>query len=216
MAVVSTKGLKIWLQKAAAVAANLEPTAITDAAPPVITVASTAGMANGDVVTFSDTGFPELDGKTGIVGALTGTTFTAIGLDTTGSAGVLGPDPVASYFAADDLCNLCLSAIDIGDNAPSPVSVATFCNPVASVPGNPQPATIGFSGYIDVSDPCYGEMLAAVADGLPRVLKIDFPGSNGYLVTTVIVGSKNYAIPLEGSAAYTFTSTQTTELEHLF
>jgi len=216
MAVVSTKGLKIWISRAAGTPTDLVPTAISDADPAVITVASTAGMANGDIVHFSGTGFPELDGKSGIVGGLTGTTFQAIGRDTTGSAGVLGPDPVASFYALGDMCELCLSAIDIGDNAPSPVSVATFCNPVASVPGNPQPATIGFSGYIDVEDECYGEMLAAVADGLPRQLKIDFPGGNGYLVTEVIIGSNNYAIPLEGSASYTFTSTQTTSLEHLY
>lgn len=216
MTVVSTKGLRIWMSEAGAAPVALEPTAITEAEPPVITVASTTGMANGDIVQFSATGFPELDGKTAVVGGLTGTTFQAIGLDTTGSAGVLGPDPVASYYAAGSMCELCLGTIEFGDSAGSPVSVATFCNPIASVPGNPQPASVTLGGYVDAEDECYGEMLQAVRDGLPRQIKIDLPGGNGYFYTTMLFGSKNYAIPLEGAVGFTFTGTQSTDLEHLY
>lgn len=216
MAVVSTKGLKIWMSKAAASPTVLVPTAISDALHPVITVASTTGILQGDLVTFANTGFAELDGKTLVVDSVTATTFTVIGADTTNSTGVLGATPEARHYEADDLCPLCLSAIDIAAGTINPISVATFCDPTASVPGNPTAGTVSFTGYVDVSDPCYPELLKAADDGLPRVIKIDLPGGNGYLVGTVIIGAASYAIPLEGAVAYTFTGTQSSKITHVF
>lgn len=217
MPVVSTKGLKIWLQKADVTATPLEPTAISEADPPVITVADTAGIAVGDVAAFGQVGFAELNGKTLVIDAvIDATTFSVAGADTSDSTGTLAATPTINVYTADDMCLLCLSAIDVPDAVANPISVATFCNPAASVPGNPTPGTITFTGYVDVADPCYPEMLAAVDDGLPRVIKIDLPGGNGYFITTVIVGSVSYAIPLEGAVAFTFSGTQSVKLEHIF
>lgn len=216
MPIVSTKGLKIWMEKATASALMLEPTAITKAKPAVVTVASSTGVAPGDPIAVSGTGFAELDGQSFVAGAVTATTIELVGSDTTLSTGTLGADPELSIIPVGDMCELCLAGIDLGDNAPTAISVATFCNPTASVPGNPAAATVGFTGYVDAEDPCYSELLQAVEDGLPRTIKVDLPGGNGYFLMEVIIGSVGYTIPIEGAVGFTFTGTQSTSLRHIF
>lgn len=215
MSIVSTKGLKVWMSKAGVTPTQVVPTTVTPGKPTVIDVAATTGMAIGDIVKFSGTGYLELDGKTSVVTAVTTTTFS-VPIDSTGSTGTLAGTPKADFHPMTDMCNLCLSAIDVAAGTSNPISVGTFCNPEASIPGNPTAGTVGFDGYVDVSDPCYAEMIKASEDGLPRDLKIDIPGGNGYLVTTVTVGSVSYTVPLEGAVGFSFSNTMGSSMKHVF
>jgi hypothetical protein len=217
MAVQSTKGLRIYISKGTATAHPFTPTAISKAKPAVVTVAAVTGIAAGDVVTFANTGFPELDNRAFVVGTVDGTanTFIVVGSDTTASTATLGATPSATVYEATDMQSLCLSSIEISAGSPNTIDISTFCNPGASLPGNPTPGTLTFSGYTDTTDLGYQELLLAEADGKERMLKIEIPG-NGYLVAPVIIGSVGWTVPLEGAVAYNFSATMVKPLVHRF
>lgn len=214
MAILSTKGLTVQVQKGSATGTELTPTDISKAEPAVVTVADTTGMSQGDFVTMAGTSFTELDGKQFIVGAVTATTFELLGSNTTGSGATLGGTPTATYYTTADLQGLCLSSITVNNPEAGTISVGTFCNPGASVPGNPTAGSLTLSGYVDIQDQGYLELLTAEDDGLPRGLKITIP-SNGYLVASIIVGSVTWDLPLEGAAGYSFNCALETPMEHI-
>jgi hypothetical protein len=216
MSITSTRGTKICISKKSATIASVVPTAITTAKPAEVTVSATTGMADGDVVYMSGTGFPEIDGKFFTVGALTATKFELVGSNTTGSTGTLAASPSAKYYKPADLVCLCLSNIDVSAGAANNISVATFCEPDASVPGNPTPGTVTLSGYVDTAEPTgYEELLLAESDGAPRVIKISLP-NQGDFIGEIIIGSVNYSVPLEGAAAWSFTATMSKRIQHRF
>ncbi len=190
MTVTSTTGLKIRMSKAGITPAKVVPTAISSAKPAVVTVATT-GMADGQLVLMSGTGFPELDGKAFIVSGLSPTEFSLTGSDTTATTGTLAATPAAVYYSDTvDMIGLCTDAIDISSETSSPVGTPTFCDESAQIPG-PKPGagtwTLGL--YLDVSEPGYLALLAAEADGLERQFKVTFPGGNGDLVASGVVSS---------------------------
>jgi len=215
MSITSTKGLTICLTKGNAVGVNLTPTNISKANTVVVTVASTTGLFTGQIVKMTGTGFTELDGKTFVVGTVTPTTFELLGANTTGSSGVLSGTPVAAYFPDAQKECLCLSAIDIAAGSTNTISVATFCDTSASVPGNPSPGTVTLSGYIDKDSTGYKELVAAELDGQPRHMIVTVPG-NGYFMADIIIGSVSYTLPLEGSVGFSFSASFSSKLRHIF
>jgi hypothetical protein len=219
MAAVSTKGLAIYLHKGGVAATELVPTAITKAKPAVVTVASVTGVTAGDVVTLDTTAFPELDGKTFVVGNVVtaGNTFELVGSDTTGSAATLGANPKAHVLKAADQIKLCLSSIDFSTDAGGSVSCGTFCDPTASIATPPQTAgTITMNGFIDKLDAGYGELLKAVEDGVQRMLQIVLPQSQGYIVAPVTLSSLGWGTPLEGAISFTASGSLGSKPVHRF
>ena len=214
--IASTKGLKIWMENVGVTTTDTVPTAITKAKPAEVTVVSTTGMADGQVVTLSGTDYPELDGLIFIVDKLTSTSFELIGSDTSKTAAAaLGATPKAMAYTTADMTILCLSGIDISPGSPNTIDISTFCKPGASLPGNATPGSMTFNGFTDINANGYKELLAAEADGKARMLKIDVP-NNGYLVGKVNVGSVSWGVPLEGSTTYSFTATMSTPMKHVF
>lgn len=216
MAIVSTKGLNVWLQKGAATPTELTVTAVSKAKPAVLTTTNT--LAKGDVVSIpqSSTGFSELDGKVFVIGAATGTSLDLLGADTTASTGtfVAGTNKPKVYKAAD-FVKICASALNIDAASSSDISIGTFCDPSAVLPGNTTPGNIGIDGFIDILSEGYKELYLATDDNKARILKIDLP-SNGYLLAVVTASSISFSPPLEGAATYSVSTSQTLAIRHLF
>lgn len=209
MAVRSTRGLKIFLSKTTTAPLNLVPTAVSSAAPAVITVADTTGITTGDIVTGLDTGYPEIDGKSFVVGVVDGTadTFELLGSDTTGTTGALNGAPKAQVMAmASDFTPLCLASIGVNTETPQTVSTATFCDPTSTVPGSAAGAgTIDVTAYHDTKDAGFRLMEEALAGGNPHTLVIQFPGTDGgYLIAQGTVSSWALSdVPLDGAVQWT-------------
>lgn len=215
MSIVSTKGLIVKMTAASHTNLSLTPTAISTADPPVITVADTTGATDGDLVQFSNTGFPELDAKMAVVGSLTGTTFTAVGIDTSSSTGSLGASPSAEVWKKSEMVSLCLSEIAIDAPEPATIDISTFCNPGASLPGNPTPGSVTLNGFVDITETGYQELLAAETDSAARALSIAIP-NNGELVGVIIIGSVSFDLPIEGASGFSAASSMSVALKHRF
>lgn len=219
MAIVSTKGTKVFLTKAGAAGTVVTATAITKAKPAVVTVASVTGITAGDIIVAVSTGFPELDGKTFVVQNVTtggANTFELAGSDTTGSSGTFATGTFTQYKPADKV-EICLSSLTIDASSVSDISVATFCNPTGTVPGNPQLGGITLEGFIDITKDGYKEIQIAGAEvpSIARYLEVVLP-SNGYLVCKLNISSVSWTVPLEGSASYSATATQVEAIKHAF
>lgn len=217
MAVVSTNGLRFLMSNGTTIPAKVTATAITAAKPAVVTVADTTGMKDGQAVTVNAPLMPSIDKQTFIVGSLSATEFTLVGSDATAdNAGTAGE--FTYYDDTIDMVPLCLTSIGFTQDASSPISVASFCNPSASIPGlPPQAPTLSVTFYLDVSDAGYCALLKAEEDTLERLFHIVFPGGNGDLVARGQVSSVIISdLPLEGSAALTAEITLSTKAMHRF
>jgi hypothetical protein len=212
----STKGLKILLGDGSAPVA-LVPTAITSAKPANVTVANT--LADGDTVYCANTGFPELDGKWFVIGGASATEFDLIGSDTTGSTGSLAAAPsIEAYPAADAADESCLfKGITFNQDAPAAVQAGTYCDPSLAVtsPVVP-PATIVFTGNVNVADPAYRELIDAQNDGLTRTLDIVLPFGQGDIIAPVVVSIVTWDMPVDGVQGFSATMTCASRPQHVF
>jgi hypothetical protein len=216
MTAKSTKGLQVHMNRADVTPTTLVPSAITKAAPAVATVTSTTGMVEGELVTMLDTGFTELDGKTFVIGAVTGTTFELMGTDLTGSSGTLAGSPKANYYKAADMVLLCLATLTPNVNEPGTVSTATFCDPTTSIPSAVNEAgTLTMTGFVDITSQDYQQILLAEADGVQRALRVTLP-SNGYLVCPFTVSTISWDLPTDGAIGYTLNSVMGSKMKHVF
>lgn len=216
MSAFSSKGTTIWMSKAGVTPTVIVPTAISTAKPAEVTATAVTGIANGDVVKMTNTGMSELDGKVFTVGAVTGTTFDLVGSDTTNATGTLGVAPAATVYTATDMIKLCLADFTINNEEPGAVSVATFCDPSASLPSATQAAgTVTVGGYVNDKDADYLEMILATDDGQERVLEVIFP-SHGALLAPVTFGAMGFEVPIEGAPAWSATGVLGSKFVHVF
>lgn len=222
MAASSTKGVKICLVKDGATGTALTVTAVTKAKPAVLTVgAAAATMKTGDVVTLgaSATGLSEIDGKTWVVGATTATTIELLGSDTTGSTGTFADGSATTGYKDADMVCLCLSSLTFNPEEAQTISVATFCDPSASIPGAVAGAgTMDFGGYVDVTSNDYLELYKAIQQTSAKTyqVRIFLPNSQGYIVFPATLATLNWDIPLEGAIAYSGTFALGSKPRHLF
>lgn len=212
----STKDTKICVTKSGAAGTTVTATAVSKAKPAEITATNT--LTVGDMVYLADdsTGLSEIDGKTWIVGSATATTFTLLGSDTTGSSGTFAAGTaIKGYKEADFEC-LCLSSISFNRDTAQPVSVATFCDTTATIPG-PAPAagTMDFAGYADTTKTDYSTLLDLEESGSVEHWRVTFPG-NGYLLFDASVDVINVGVPLEGAYTYSGTATLISRSRHVF
>lgn len=216
MSVRATNGLTVHMSNGTTSPATVTATGITNAKPAVVTAADTSGMEDGQMVTMSGTKMASLDGKTFIVGGLTATTFELIGSDAVAdTAGVAG---TATYYDdVTDMVPLCLSSIAVNAETSSPISVGTFCDGSAQIPGPDAAAgsyELGF--FLDKDSAGYCALLKAEADGLERMLKITFPGNGDLVAKGVVSGVVFTDVPLEGSVSLTATVTLSSKPVHVF
>lgn len=216
---VSTKGLRVTLAKGGVASTELVLTAVSSATPAVVTVASVTGITKGDVVKIDGSGFRELDGQVFTVGTVTAAsnTFELVGSNTTGTTGTLGATPKAHVTKAADMTLLCLASIDFSATEGSTISTGTFCDPSSSIAVPPSSAgTLSMSGFIDVGDAGYKELLAAEIDGKARVLSIELPQNQGHIVANCVVSSLSFQTPLEGAVGFQASGSLTTRPRHVF
>ena len=220
MTAKSTKGVQICVVKGGATGVNLgDITALTTAKPAVISVADTTGVAVGDVIQIpaGATG-TSLDGKPFIVGvvAANSTDLTLLGSDTTNNTFIAAPAVDVIGHPSTDMECLCFASLAFNAEAAQTVSVATFCDPTASIPGAVVGAgTLDFTGFVDVTTTEYVELLAMEADGAARTWRITLPG-NGYIVFPGTLATFGWDIPLDGAVGYTGTIALGSKPRHLF
>jgi hypothetical protein len=220
MTAKSSKGLKICITPATPASSTpIVPTAIAidpavGNAPAGVKVTAANTFAVGEIVSFSDTGFSSLDGKSFAVTSATATNFT-IGALVLGT-GTLGTSPKVAHYAESEMTCLCLSSLSIQSETPGVISVATFCDPSASLPASGAAAgTLNFAGYVDVTAKDYPALVAAVEDGKQRVIRIMLP-SNGYITAPVTISSLTWDLPLDGGIGFSGSATLASKAVHVW
>lgn len=214
---INTKGLNVWMSDAAASVTKT----ITGVTPGDVSVVaysggSAAGLAVGALVTFSGTGMAALDGKTGTISVVTGTTAFTVLLDTTGQT-FAASTPVASVYSVADMVKLCLSNVTPNPETPGTISVGTYCDPTASLPSAQVNAgTATLDGYVDPTDAGYIALLAAIKDGEKRWIEIELPQSYGYIVFPITLSTITWGIPIDGAISFTANGTLASAAEHQF
>lgn len=211
----TSKGTKICVVKSSAAGTSITPTGATTAKPVEITAANTLKV--GDLVTLAadSTGLSEVDGKTWVVGTASATKFTLLGSDAAASTGSFAAGTAITGYSETDLECICLSSIGFNQDTPQPISVATFCDTTASIPGNPGSSSIDFAGYADISGTDYAFMLDLAATNDMAHWRIMMP-NNGYIVFDGTVDSINWGVPIEGAYTYSGTATLASAPRHLF
>jgi hypothetical protein len=211
---IATKGLQVLLATDAGGKAFGTVTGISEAKPAVVTYDPAAGvtLVDGDFVKFTNSGFPELDGKVFCISANgpgagvdpTDKVFTLDNSDTTNTAGTLDPLVEAVVFHEDDnlLC-LCLSSLSRSTEAGETISVATFCDPSAQLAGEAGAGSLSWAGYMDLADPGFLEVLKANDDGVMRQLIIKLPGGKGVISMPITVNQYAEEFALNGAISFT-------------
>jgi len=223
MAGKPANGTTVFISKSGATGTALDVTAVTKAAPAVLTVTDTLTAQVGDVIHFPalSTGMSEIDGKTFIAGAVddTGKTIDLLGSDTTASTDTFlaGTNKPMVSLAADFIELSCtLSAITINRGTTDTVSVGTYCDPSASLPGAAAEAgTLDLEGFVDITDEGYKELLKAEADHEVHAFKIAWP-NNGYLLASGVVTQVSQGAPLNGGIPFTASMVLSSAPVHLF
>lgn len=221
MAGKSSKGVVMYLSDGTD--PLMDPiTAVTTGNPTVLTVTQTgtgSGIVTvGSVVQVIDSGYPELDGKYFPVSAVAGDQVTLVGADSTGSTGTYRPTAMLKVWSGAAMTKLCLSSFAFNTETPAAVSVGTYCDPSASIPGSVSTAgTVTLGGFIDKDDPGYVEILEAVEDGLERVFSIILPQSQGEIIAPLTLSAVTWDIPLsDGGMAFTATGALGSSPVHRF
>lgn len=220
----STKGTKLCVLAKSATGTPLVPTAISKATPAEVSVAATTGLKAGMLVKFpatgatGATGFAELDGKVWAVANVTGTTFDLVGSDTTASTATLAGTPsITAYQGANDMACICASVIEFNPEDSNTVSVATFCDPTATIPSQVVGAgTVNLEGYVDTNDAGFLELLKASEDGVSRDFRITRGDGTSYYLFSGIVGNITPTLPLDGAEGFSTSITLGSKYRFLF
>ena len=187
-------------------------TAVTAAKPAVVT--ATQSGVDGEMVYVTGTGMPSIDNKWWVSASVSASELTLLGSDASDDT-FDGPGSVDRYAEADMEC-LCWSSLTLNVDEPTTISVATFCDPSATIASAVQAAgTISFAGFVNILDSDYQELLIAADDGLERILRIELP-SNGYLVAPVTFAQITWDLPIDGAVGYTGTAVLGTKMVHQF
>ena len=230
MTVRSTKGISIFLSNKNATLITKDGTGGgttltgiaangTDSTKTDLTVDAITGIKVGDIVKMSDTGFPELDGKSFVVTAAATTKITING-DITGSTGTFDAAKAKAEFlpVSGQMTRLCLNSIGVNIDTPSSISTGTFCSPSASVPGAATSAgTLDLSVYHDPTDTGWKLLLEAEESGDQHTLIVQFPNSQGTLIATGTISAMSIAdVPLEGAVNWSAQMTLSVKPEMRF
>ena len=224
MTAQSTKDLKIDMVDSTTPSLSLTANGVTKGNPTIVSVVDATGVQVGDIMRFGSdsTGFPELDGLDWVVGGVSANDITVIGLDTTSSGSTFAAGSPIEVYQSPDMVRLCWSDFTSNAGSASSVSVATYCDPTASIPSQVVEAgTYDFSGYIDKDEAGYVALQAAYKSGRNVVFRVMMPkdgleAGNGYLIFSGVIASFPLSFPIDGAQEYSGEITLTREPEHLF
>lgn len=196
---IPAEGTTFYLEIADGTGLTLTPTDITKSKPATVTVDDTTGVAEGQVVLMTGTNISGLDNNYFVATNITGTSFDLGGSDTTDASGTLGTSPVANVAVEGESGNFtvfCLNAFSRTAGTADTVSVGTFCDPSATIPGTADAGTATFSGYMDPDEDAYIELLKATDDKQPRIIYIRLPQDKGIIVLKGAINSFSEDITL--------------------
>lgn len=153
----------------------VDVTAAVKGATTALTIVNS--LAVGDVVVVSNSGWRSLDGKPGVVLASPAPTATAVSvaIDTSGETAALSVDAQATFLTSADWTECCLQGLDIEAGTSDSISVGTFCDDGAQLAGSTANGNVAITGFVDVTDSGYNELLKADDDGLPRSFRMNLP-----------------------------------------
>jgi len=207
MAKMTTRNLGIYLAQASKPAPADTATSVTNAAPAVVTPATIANYADGDIVMVDKTGFEELDGKYFPISNVTATTFELDCSDTSAQAAAATTGVLKVYKmtgATGNMAKWCLTSYSYDQPQAETIDMSTFCG-TESASGQPQPASYSVAGIVDECEEGMAEMMAALKDGRERLMVIKKPSEPpAYVFQTVDVSQ--YSESYELNAPITFTS----------
>lgn len=222
MAIINTKGVAVYLSKTEITPneiAGADITSISNAKPALVTLdAADPAIANGDLAFTNDVN-AALDGKMFVVDNIAAAAFDLVGSDLTGEGApitVFPADNAITTISADDMVLLCLSQMEFGADTVNQISVATYCDPAASVPGLATPGTITLGGYAEVDDEGVAEVQKAADDQQPRYFLVILPGDNGYIVGEISLAGFSLGVPLEGAVTWTVSGTQVKKIRWVY
>jgi hypothetical protein len=176
-----------------------------------VTVANTVKV--GEIIKFGNVGFPNINNKAFVVTVATANDFT-IGNAKLG-AGTLAGSPVIHHYDEADMGCLCLSSFTINAGTTATIDTSTYCGSSSIPSAKVESGSATASGYVDVTDTGYKDILIAIEDGGEYLLRITL-GDNGYLIVPVTLSSLSYEFPLDGAQSYTFQFTFGAQPKHVF
>lgn len=167
MARISSRGLKVYFDNGEATA--VAATAISNAAPAVLTVSTAGGWEDSPAAVFgygvvTGTGDARIDGKLWPLEiAADGSTATLIGSDLTDLA---APITAAITLQLFDWQEVCFSTLTRDSPAAAEIDVTTLCDESrVTVAGLPANGTVTMSGFYDSVDPGYLFLIEARRSG---------------------------------------------------
>lgn len=149
MSRISSQGTIIMVQSGAPVDDTAPITAVTKAAPAVLTIAASTAKV-GDIVVPQGTGFASLDGRPFKVSEKTATEVTLEDSDTSKEAGT----PTATgKLGLPPMLELCRSTFTVNNPAGATIDVTTLCDEAHRiVSGLPAIGTWQANGFYDYQD----------------------------------------------------------------
>jgi hypothetical protein len=188
-------------------------TSITKASPPVVTPATMPlDLADGDLVTFSDTGDDYLDGEAFRIGGLTATTFTLPDSESSDLAAAVTTGTFVAYYKAGDdaMLEACMATITVTGVAPSSINLDDMCGST-TVLGDANPPTFTFNGFVDQESPGFENLVEASID-VPKptvAILIDYGPDGGYIAgpgqigEITITAGVNAGLAVSGAGVFT-------------
>lgn len=148
MANISSQGTRIYIWDGVA-PSNHVITAVTKAKPAVVSVVSATGLAVGDIVVPSGTGFASIDDMPFRVSAVAALDITLEDSDTTDEAGTADAGDLDEY----NLIELCVANFNANQPAGATLDVTTMCDVARkTLTGLPGQGTWTANGFWNVSD----------------------------------------------------------------
>lgn len=213
MAAIPSTDVTFWLTTGVPVKSTM--TAAPVQGKPTTISVTTDGGADGDLAVCSGTNWQSVD-NVQVVSNYTASNFKALGCDSTRET-VASKAGTVELYTADKMTKICPSGFTDNSNTPSSISVATFCDPQATLPGAVADAgTVELTGYVDACDESYIALYESYEAQDQRYLRIDLGGEHGYIVMPVTSLSMNWDVPLEGAVQFTLSMVKGSATRHLF
>jgi hypothetical protein len=215
MSAATTIGLETYLSKASTTHVTQVISAITKAAPAVITTTGSLAVA-GDIVKITGSGWSQLDGKYFVVGGtVSATSYSLIGSDTALASGTASATTSGKVFKKADMVKMCLATVDPATEAAGTTSVGTFCDPSATVPAVAGAGTLTMTGFVETVA-YYTELQLATEDSTERVLNIVLPQGLGNIIAPTILSTIGWQLPVDGAIGFTVSGALSSKPVHRY
>lgn len=171
MAKIASTGARFILENlAAAPPTPKTATGCTKAKPAVVTLSAVTGLASGDVVRITGSGWKSIDGIPFTVGVVAASTVELLGSNTTAEV----PAWVATASLVEpNITDICLATFSRTTPAAASIDVTTLCDTSRKkVGGLADTGTFTFDGYWDSTDPGYIALLTASLDQKERLMGV--------------------------------------------